>query len=72
MCHQLLDYVAMHPSATMQYMASDVILHVHLDASYLSKQNSKSCVRGHYYLTSSDDITPFNGAILTLLAIIKM
>ena len=46
-------------------------LHIHSDASYLSKQNIKSCVGGHYYHTSANGITPSNGAILTLLAIMK-
>eukprot|EP00957_Ditylum_brightwellii_P064394 4887596-Ditylum_brightwellii.AAC.1 len=35
-CHQLLDYVATHPNATIRYLASNRILIVHSDASYLS------------------------------------
>jgi hypothetical protein len=34
--NQLLDYLATHPDATIHYHASDVILHIHSDASYLS------------------------------------
>jgi hypothetical protein len=33
---QLLDYLATHPNATIRYHASDMILHIHSDASYLS------------------------------------
>jgi hypothetical protein len=33
---QLLDYLATHPDATIRYHASDMILHIHSDASYLS------------------------------------
>ena len=33
---QLLDYLATHPDTTIQYHASDMILHIHSDASYLS------------------------------------
>jgi hypothetical protein len=31
---QLLNYAATHPDATLKYIASDMILHVHSDASY--------------------------------------
>jgi hypothetical protein len=33
--NQLLDYLATHPDATIIYHASDMILHIHSDASYL-------------------------------------
>ncbi len=34
---QLLDYLATHPDATIRFRASDMILNVHLDTSYLSE-----------------------------------
>jgi hypothetical protein len=43
-CHQLLDYVATHPNAGICYLASDMILAVHANASYLSKHNACSQV----------------------------
>jgi hypothetical protein len=33
---QLLDYLATHPDAKIRVHASDMILHIHSDASYLS------------------------------------
>jgi hypothetical protein len=33
---QLLDYLETHPDATIRYHASDMIIHIHSDASYLS------------------------------------
>eukprot|EP00957_Ditylum_brightwellii_P082773 6293300-Ditylum_brightwellii.AAC.1 len=69
-CHQLLDYVAMHPNATIQYLASNMILVVHLDASYLSEQNVRSRAAGHYYLANKTNEDLNNGAILTLSSII--
>ena len=33
----LLNYSAMHHDATIRYTASDMVLHIHSDASYLSK-----------------------------------
>jgi hypothetical protein len=38
--NQLLDYLATHPDATIRYHASDMILHIHSDASYLSVSNA--------------------------------
>ena len=70
-CHQLLDYVATHPNAGIHFHASDIILAVHTDASYLSKPGGKSRAAGHFYLTNRNDEDFNNGAILTLSSIIK-
>jgi hypothetical protein len=40
--NQLLDYLATHPDATIRYHASDMILHIQSDASYLLVSNSQS------------------------------
>jgi hypothetical protein len=39
--NQLLDYLSTHPDATIRYHASDMILHIHSDASYLSVSNAR-------------------------------
>jgi hypothetical protein len=39
--NQLLDYLATRPDATMRYHASEMILHIHSDASYLSVSNAR-------------------------------
>jgi hypothetical protein len=39
---QLLNYCAMNPNGTIQYAASDMVLHIHLDASYLSEPKAQS------------------------------
>eukprot|EP00957_Ditylum_brightwellii_P123925 9446123-Ditylum_brightwellii.AAC.1 len=70
-CHWLLDYVAMHPNAAVQFMASDIILVVHSDVSYLSKSNARSQVAGHFYLAAKNDKDYNNGAIITLSTIIQ-
>jgi hypothetical protein len=44
--NQMLDYLATHPDATIRYHASDMILHIHSDASYLSVSNSRSRLGG--------------------------
>jgi hypothetical protein len=40
--NQLLDYLVTRPDATIRYHASDMILHIHSDASYLSVSNARS------------------------------
>jgi hypothetical protein len=37
---QILDYLATHPDATIRYHASDMVLHIDSDASYLSVSNA--------------------------------
>ena len=46
----LLNYTATHPDATISYTASDMILHIHSDASYLSEPCARSRAGGHYFL----------------------
>jgi hypothetical protein len=40
--HFLNSYCATHPDAKVRYVASDMILRIHSDASYLSKRNARS------------------------------
>jgi hypothetical protein len=47
--NQLLDYLATHPDANIRYHASDMILHIHSDASYLSFSNARSRLGGLFY-----------------------
>ena len=47
-----LDYAATNPSAIIQYKASDVIIHIDSDASYLSEPRAHIRTGGHYYLRS--------------------
>jgi hypothetical protein len=55
----LLDYAATHPDAILRYSASDMVLHVHSDASYLSAPEARSQAGGHHFLSSR----PSNPAI---------
>jgi hypothetical protein len=47
---QLLDYLPMHPNATIRFQALDMVLNVHSDASYLleTKAHSRAC--GHFFM----------------------
>jgi len=44
---QLLDYLATHPDAVVRYYASDMILNIHSDASYLSEPRARSRIAGY-------------------------
>jgi len=67
---KLLNYVATHPNAVIRYHRSDMILHVHSDASYLSEPQARSRAGGHFYLSNSNSSTP-NGPIHTISSIMK-
>jgi hypothetical protein len=43
---QFLDYCATHPDATVRFMARDMILALHSDASHLAEPGSKSRAAG--------------------------
>ena len=46
----LIKYSATHPNVNIRYTASDMILHIQRDASYLSEPQSRSSAGGHYFL----------------------
>jgi hypothetical protein len=70
--NQLLGYLATHPDAIIRYRASDMILHIHSDASYLSVSNARSLLGGMFYLgNNSPEQDTLNGSILNVASIIK-
>jgi hypothetical protein len=74
-CTQLLNYCATHPDGIIRYHASEMILHVHSDASYLSEAKARSRAGGIHYLGNrfqpSDAPTILNGAVLVLSNIMR-
>jgi hypothetical protein len=70
--NQLLDYVATQPDATIRYHASDMILHIHSDASYLSVSNARGRLGGLFFCGDKypheDNL---NGSILNVASVIK-
>ncbi len=68
---QLLNYLAMQEDTVLSYHASDMVLAVHGNASYLNKSKAHSQVGGHFFLSSNSTIPPNNGAILNIVHIIK-
>jgi hypothetical protein len=70
--NQLLDYLATHPDAVIRYHASDMILHIHSDASYLSVSNPHCRLGGLLFFGDKPppEETP-NGSNLNVVSIIK-
>eukprot|EP00804_Cyclotella_cryptica_P019747 CCRYP_009656-RC/>CCRYP_009656-RC protein AED:0.39 eAED:0.39 QI:0/-1/0/1/-1/1/1/0/229 len=72
--NQLLDYCATHPDATVCFRASDMVLNIHSDASYLNAPAACSCIGGHFFLGwIPRDHLPIklNGAIHVISTILK-
>jgi hypothetical protein len=70
--NQLLDYLVNHPDATIRYHASDMILHIHSDASYLSVSNTRSRLGGLFFCgDKSPHEDNLNGSILNVASVIK-
>jgi hypothetical protein len=72
---QFLDYIWTHPDAVIWYRASDMILNVHSDASYLSAPKAVSCAGGYIFVGSiphDGDPIQLNGAIHVTCTILKL
>jgi hypothetical protein len=73
--NQFLDYMWTHPDAIIRYCASDMILNVHSDASYLSAQKVHSRAGSYIFLCSipqDGDPIKLNGAIHITCAFLKL
>jgi hypothetical protein len=70
--NQLLDYLATRPDTTIRYHASDMILHIHSDASYLSVSNARSLPGGLFFCgDKSPQENNLNGSIFNVASVIK-
>jgi hypothetical protein len=70
---QLLDYLATHPAATVRFHASNIVLNIHSDASYLLAANTHSCACRHFFMGWHPDPSKpikLSGAFFTLCAIL--
>jgi hypothetical protein len=70
---QLINYCNTHPETKIRYHASDMILQIHSDASYLSENEAKSRVGGFFYMgnTNKNDKKLTNGEILIVGKVFK-
>jgi hypothetical protein len=71
---RLLNYAAHHPDIIVRYQASDMLLSIHSDASYLSESAARSRVGGYFFLDNHPDKPPLprlNGNILIISSILQ-
>ena len=55
---QLLNYCATHPDATIRFHASDMVLWMHSDASYLTAPQGRSRAAGYSFLSARPHSLP--------------
>jgi hypothetical protein len=69
---QLLDYLATHPDTIIRYHASYMILHIHIDASYLSVSHARSRLVVLFFCSDTPPKEDnLNGSILNMASVIK-
>jgi hypothetical protein len=70
--NQLMHYLATHPDSTIRCHASDMILHIHSDASYLSVSNAGSRLGDLFFCGDKPpQEDSLNGSILNVASVIK-
>jgi hypothetical protein len=70
---EMLNYCNTRPETKIRYHASDMILHIHSDASYLSENEAKIRAGGFFYMgnNNKNDKNLTNGAILIISKVLK-
>jgi hypothetical protein len=66
-----LNYDASNQDTIITYHASDMVLAVHSDASYLSKPKARSLAGGHFFMSSNIVNPADNGTVLNIAQLIK-
>eukprot|EP00957_Ditylum_brightwellii_P111568 8510098-Ditylum_brightwellii.AAC.1 len=66
----LLDYAATNPDAKIRFRCSDIILHIHSNASNLSEKKAQSRAAGHFFL-GEEKVDKINRPVLVLAKISK-
>ena len=69
---QFLDYAETHLDAVVTYHASDMVLAGQSNASYLSESNARSRAGGYFFMSNNAETPTNNGAVFTILQIIKV
>ena len=73
-CIQLLDYLASNQNAKVRFHTSDMVMNIHLDASYLSESGARSCACRHFFMgwmPKHGEPIKLNGAFYTSSSIVR-
>ena len=68
---QFLDYAASQEQSVLTYEASDMVLAVHSNSSYLSEPKTRSRSGGHFFMPKDASFPPNNGSVLNIAQIMK-
>ena len=69
---KLMYYLEKHPDETIRHHASDMVMHIHSDASYLSVSKSRSRLGGIFYCGYKTPLEDnLNGSILNVSDVIN-
>ena len=68
---QFLDYAVSQQQAVLIYEVSNMILAVHIDASYLSKSKAGIRAGGHFVMSKDVSFPPNNGAVINIAQIME-
>ena len=68
---QILDYCATYPSDVIPYLSSDMVLCAHSDSGFHIERKGHSRSGAHIFLSENNDMTRWNGPVITLAKIIK-
>jgi hypothetical protein len=71
-CLQFLDYPATQEHAILAYKASNMVLAIRSNTSYLSKLKACSQASGHMLMVGQEEIPTNNGAVLIILQIVRV
>jgi hypothetical protein len=70
---EFLNYCATHPNALLRYHRSDMELHIHSEAGYLTEFEARSRAGGHHYLGNRPNNKQIhNGTVLDISKILRM
>jgi hypothetical protein len=71
---QLLDYLASNQDAKVRFHASEMVMNIHSDASYLSESGARSRACGHFFMgwiPKNGEPIKLNGAFYTTSSIMR-
>ena len=69
--NKFLDYATTHLDTIFTYTASDMLLAVHIDVSYLDENKARGQVGRKFFLTLDTIKITNNGAVINIAQIIK-
>ena len=61
-----MSYAASYPNNELVYTASDMLLFIQSDASYLGRSLARSVAGGCFYLGNKNEPTHINGAVMAI------